>query len=466
MGANREMNDLDDRLRALDPFSGAPYEHADAASMVERITAGSAPRRRRRRLAVLVGPLAVASVAGLATVGALLSAGSPALQLSGISVAGSAGLLGTLGHASASRVEPLQLSYASPDAYASQSGYAGERFNVLGNSVQWSASTTAGAASSRTFLYALGTQLSGVAPSLDAYPTIPPADPEGVLMAGAARLGLVGTVTKPGTDTWRLGTEANPHDVRIAVMGRSTRAGLLTFRYQRGDLAQVPSRCARGERSGAVDTDRLAMTSTLAGLLRSLSVRYSLGSPAYSTTWSSAPHAPCGGTVLVTASVVVGGVTTDQSVQADFDPAGVVLGASVPVFTTGRSAAYPLVSPARAATSLVTGSFDTPLRPVGTPTTKRQDRGTAISRATYSTDLMVVELHAPTVGLDAFATTSGTTWLLPVYAFTGDGFAQHAARQTEWTGDVLAAAAPLVRVRGSHDNQANVFDLRELVESP
>jgi hypothetical protein len=79
---------------------------------------------------------------------------------------------------------------------------------------------------------------------------------------------------------------------------------------------------------------------------------------------------------------------------------------------------------------------------------------------------MVVELHPPTVGLDAFATTSGTTWLLPVYAFTGDGFTQHAARQTEWTGDVLATAAPLVRVRGSHDNQANVFDLREVVETP
>ncbi len=464
MGANGEMNDIDDRLRALDPFAGASYEHADSAAMVERIASESAPRRRRRRFAILVGPLAVASVAGLATVGALLSAGSPALQLSGISVSGSA--LGTLGHASASTVEPLQLSYASPDTYGIQNGYVGGWTSVFGNSVQWAATSSAGSAASRTYLYALGTQLSGVAPSLDAYAAIPPADPEGVLMAGAARLGLVGTVTKPATDTWRLGTEANPHDVRIAVLGRSLRAGLLTFRYQRGELAQVTSVCALGARSGAVDTDRLAMSSTLAGLLRSLSVRFSLGSPAYSTTWSSAPHTPCEGTVLMTASVVVGGVTTDQSVQAAFDPAGAVLGASVPVFTIGRSAAYPLVSPARAATSLVTGSFDASLRPAGTPTTTGQDRGAATHGATANTDLVVVELHSPTVGLDAFATTSGTTWLLPVYAFTGDGFAQYAARQTEWTGDVLAAAAPLVRVQGSHDNQASVFDLREVVVSP
>ncbi|HEV3328469.1 MAG TPA: hypothetical protein VGZ33_03665, partial [Acidimicrobiales bacterium] len=310
------MNDIDDRLRALDPFAGVSYEHADAAAMVERIASGSAPRRRRRRLAALVVPLAVASVAGLATVGTLLSAGSPALQLSGLSVSGSAGLLGTLGHASASNVEPLQLSYASPDASPIQNGYAGEGFHVFGNSVQWAATSSSGPAASRTYLYALGTQLSGVAPSLDAYATMPPADPEGVLRAGASRLGLAGTVTKPATDTWRLESRANLRDVRIAVLGKSTRAGLLTFRYQRGHLAEVPSRCARGERSGAVDTDRLAMSSTVAGVLRSLSVRYSLGPLAYSTTWWSAPGAPCEGAVLVTASVVVGGVTTDQTVQA------------------------------------------------------------------------------------------------------------------------------------------------------
>lgn len=466
MGANREMNDLDDRLRALDPFAGMPYAHADGAAMVERVTSGDAPRRRRR-LKVLLGPLAVASVAGVAAVGALLSAGSPALQLSGLSVAGSSGLLGTAGHVLASSTQPLNVfnGYGRPTLGTIPSAYMDTqsgRIDLLGAN---SATAATAYRPSPTYLYALGTPLSASAPSLDAYAAIPPADPEGVLTAGAAQLGLVGTATKHATAAWQLGSEANPKQVRIAVMATSSGAGLFAFRYLRGDLVAAPARCPSGARSGAVDTDRLAMSSTLTGLLRSLSVRYSLGPPAYTTIWSRTPRTACDGTVLVTASVVVGGVATDQSVQVALDPAGAVRYADVPVFSTGRPAAYPLVSPANAAASLVTGSFRASLPPAGAVAQGQADK-TATQGGALIANLTVVELHPPTVGLAAFATTSGTTWLLPVYAFTGDGFAAHAARQTEWSGDVLAASAPLVRVRGQRNNQASVFDLREVPTSP
>ncbi len=455
MGANREMSDVDDRLRALDPFAGAPYVHADAAAMVERISTGTTARPRRRRLAVLLGPLAVASVAGLATVGALLSAASPAPQLLGLSLAGSAAQASNTArasaeHASAAYGEPLRLYADALDG--KNNGFA-------------QVATPSGLLRVTTLrpLFALGTQLSVTAPSLDAYAAIPPANPAGVLAAGAARLGLRGPVTRAATATWRLDRDADSR--QAAELSRVEGGGLLLFRYVRSDVAATPSRCAPSSPSGAVDTDRLAMTTTLTGLLRSLSVGYSLGPATYSTSWSGLARATCRGTVLETAPVVVGGVATDLSVQVAFDSVGTVLDASAPVFTTGRSAAYPLVSPARAAASLVSSSSAISFRAAGSKSWREQS-ATSTNGAALVPDLVVVELHPPTVGLDAFATTSGTTWLLPVYAFTGDGFAQHAASPTEWSGDVLAAAAPLVRVVGSHDNQANVFRLREVVVAP
>jgi hypothetical protein len=448
MGANREMNDVDDRLRALDPFAAARYEHADAAAMIERITSGHAPRRRRR-LAAVLGPLAVASMAGLATVGLLVTAGSPAAQLQGLSVARALAVHpAVFGLA----LEPLRLfsfdegasvvpaSLSAPDAAQANSTATG--YLAYGDP------TT----SPYTYLFALGSQLPASAPSLDAF-----------LAAAAAHLGFTGTVRADAPSTWQLGADVDPHRVRIALLGRSSPSGLFEFRYVRGDLARPTSRCANGAEGGAADTDRSTMATTLTGLLRSLGDRFQLGPPTYATAWSHVSHAACAGTVDVTAPVMVGGVATNLAVQVEFDPSGTVLDASLPVFTVGTRAAYPLVSPARAAAALVASSVDGSYRSsAGLPLASRK----AHFSVQWSSHLMVVELHTPTVGLDAFATTSGSTWLLPVYAFTGDGFAQRAAGQTTWSGDVLAAAAPLVRVQGSRDNQAAIYDLRGGAASP
>jgi hypothetical protein len=468
MGAEHEMSDIDDRLRALDPFADAPYEHPDAAAMVERITQGSTPRRPRRRLAAILGPLTVASAAGIATVGVLISAGSSPIQLASLHVTGAHQAAGLVQSATPAPLRIAAAPVASTFTYGPLTTLP-FGFDLAQADKTLSSGTSATLSfgpTTFTYLYELGSLLPASAPPVDAYAAIAPKDPSRVLAAGAARLGLSGPVTKGAASTWQLGSEANPSQVGVAVLDRSA-SGLLSFRYLRGDLIQLASRCASGAPSGAVDTDRLAMSTTLTGLLQTLGARYSIGDPTYTTAWSRAGRAGCDGTVVMTSGVLVGGEPTDLSVQVAFDPSGAVVEASAPVFRSGSGAPYPLVSPARAAASLVASSVEgIHRRSSGTPAVVQQDLNGSSSEWSTSSHLMVVELHPPSVGLEAFATTLGTTWLLPVYAFRGDGYVQGAASQVDWSGDVLAAASPLVRVRGSVDNQAAVFDLREVDSAP
>jgi hypothetical protein len=470
MGAEREMSDIDERLRALDPFANAPYEHADAAAMVERITQGPAIRRPRRRLAARLGPLAIASAAGLAAIGVLVTAGTPAAQLAGLSVTGAHS---TAGYGTFAVPKPLRLANGAADAaYTVTYGplaalpfsfgaAQGSRAPAMPVWTSTSKSTTLSIGRSFSYLYELGSLLPASAPHVDAYDAITPKDPERVLSAGAARLGLTGALTRDAARTWQLGSDANPRQVRVAVLGRVDSSGLLEFRYLRGDVPLLSTRCATGARSGVADTDRIAMSATLTRLLQSLGARYSIADPTYATAWSRAARAGCEGTTIMTASILVGGEPTDLTVKVAFDPTGAVVEASAPVFTSGTGAAYPLVSPARAAASLVASSVGGAHRATSSAPAMAQQGLNATSSEWSTEHLMVVELHPPTVGLDAFATATGTTWLLPVYAFTGDGFTQGAASQAEWSGDVLATASPLVRVRGSFDNQSAAFDLRE-----
>lgn len=438
MEAERDVSEVDERIRSLDPFAGATYEHADATAMIERVTSGAAPRRRRR-MSVLLGPLAVASAAGLATVGVLATAGTTSVQTGGGTPLAIRGAV----HARVGTPVQLKLVYGD-EAFALSSAASPERVTKA-----------------HTYLFAVGTPLLTTSPPIDAYAAIAPRHPASVLASGAAHLGLTATVRSSGASTWRL-DRLDAHVLRQAILTRSQDSGLDVFSYVR-DPGRSATRCGADAASGDVDTDRQAMWSTLTGLLATLGVRYGVAAPTFSTSWSSVGRSPCAGTVEVSAAVVVGGVATDQVVQAAFDPRGAVVAAVVPVFSVGRRAAYPLVSPARAAASLVTAAASA-VATKGLPETSGHRPARYIPSP--KSDLMVVELQAPSVALRAFPTSAGTTWLLPVYAFVGDGFAQRAATPTVWSGDVLATARPLVRVVGSRDNQAHVYDLREAPTTP
>ena len=437
------MSNLDDRIRALDPFADAPYEHADAASMVERVTTAAPPRSRRRRALLLVPASAVAA-AGLVAGGLLVTAGTAAPSLSALHVTeGGARHTVFAPSPTALRLDGRQFTYMASRA--------------LSTDVQ----PLAPIPSAYTYLYQLASPLPTATPQLSAYQVLTVANPAGALAASATTLRVKGVVTRVATSTWHLGTEAGARGV--ATLFRSP-SGLYDLQFLRPDVARRTSRCATGE-IGAVDTDRFAMSASLASLLSSLGLHYQLAGPTFETSWSRAPGARCTGFVVLGATILVHGVVTDQLVQVAFDPTGRIAAASLPVFAVGRSAPYPLVSPATAAGAVVRSSatFGAPEhRPgsAGTPTASQHAQGDVAGAS-----LMVVELRTASIALRAFATSSGT-WFLPVYVLGGDGYTNGASSTTLWSGNVVAAAAPLVRLTGVADTQSRVFDERTYTPIP
>ncbi|HEV3212251.1 MAG TPA: hypothetical protein VGZ03_02530 [Acidimicrobiales bacterium] len=439
------MSTLDDRLRALDPFAGAPYEHADAAAMVERIAAVAPARRHRRRLAVLVAPMTAVAAAGL-TAGLLVTAGTSAPSLTAIRITG--GQHGT--------EAPVALGLE----------WAGLKSVALNQSLraftdtQYAPMASPALPASTAELYLVSAQLPTSTPAVVAYQAISPASPARVLATSASALRLDGAVHRLTDSAWQLGSGSS---ARGAITGlyRSP-SGLYDFQYLRGDLAH-PTRCVAGAAAGAVDTDRLAMSATVGNVLSALGLRYELAPATYRTTWARVGRAGCRGIAVLGETILVNGITTDQVVQAAFDPAGRLVAASLPVFMLGRTASYPLLSPAVAADALARSSASAAGRPTGPGHRASQAQAGGIFRDRYGVpvSLNIVEVRSSSIELRAFATTSGATWLVPVYALRGDGYTELAAGPAAWSGDVIATASPLVRVVGSAVNQSRVFDERQ-----
>ena len=434
MGEHRDMSHFDDRIRALDPFAGATYEHADAAAMVDRVTMAAPVRRRRRRLAVLAVPMTALAAAALAAGGLLATAGSPLPAASALHVV--------------SRPQPLSLEKAAIFGTADVNGTQAQ------STAWWSAANPGYALpgmpvfapdARATYLYQLGAQLPTSSPTLPAVQALRPPDPARLLAESAPAFGLRGRVLR--VDRATLVLRAEPH---VAGTGLATlltpRSGVDYLEYARGAVA--PTRRCAPEPSSTVDTDQSAMSATVAQLLDTLGLRYDLARPTYETGWWRARHVACDGTVLRSATILVHGVATDQVVQAAFDPDGRLVAANLPVFTIGRATTYPLISPAVAAGALVQSTSN-----LG-GLERHADGGVSTSTG-LPNNLMIVELRTSSIGLRTFATTSGATWLLPVYALGGDGYADVAARPTSWHGDVLATATPLVRIVG---RVGRVFD--------
>lgn len=443
------MSELDERLRALDPFAGAPYEHGDAAELVARVTRAAPRTRRRRRLPALLGPLAVASAASLAAVGVLVAAGPSAPQLAALSIRSAPTAAATTATSPSDQAGTILNGPVGARSYSyDPSAWTTSGDKALGGVQGLSATSTA-----RPYLYEGAYGLPVSAPSLDAFAAIAPRRPGHVLTAAAAELGLTGRVAHTAS-TWRLDVAPSSWVVRYAALERSPSTGLETFRYLHLDVGDAGQRCAPSRAVGPADRDRAGMVATLAHLLRALGANYSLASPATTTSWYDGPLA-CTALVHLTEHVVVGGAGTDQLAQVVFAPSGAVVAASIPAFTVGSSAAYPLVSAARAASVLDESSFAAAVSEGGVDGVAAHRVAGTASQA----GLMVVELQRSSTGLRAFLTTSGATWLLPVYLFTGLGYSRHAKGATRWSGAVLAPASPLVRVKGSRDTQAWVFYL-------
>ena len=439
-----DVSHIDDRIRALDPFAGVPYEHAAAAAMVERITTAGPARPHRRRLTVLVAPMTAVAAAGLVT-GLLVTAGTTAPLLSAIHLQGSIQHAMGAGNALGLNVNAQDGSPIVDNGFLSTTG---------GMALPSAYAPTSSEPSQSANLYLSTTQFATAAPALAAVRVVSPASPPGVLAASASPLQVAGVVRRVAASAWRLGTASETHGV--AGLYRSP-SGLYDFVYARAGVATASS-CLRGSPSGTVDTDRLAMGSATADLLAALGLRYELTAPTFETSWSRVGRTGCAGITTLGEAILVHGVPTDQVVRASFDPAGRLVAASFPVFMLGGTASYPLVSPATAAGALVRSSANFgALEQMGEPN-GATSAGGAASSAHGTLRGLIIELRSSSISLRAFTTTSGATWLLPVYTLSGDGYTDLAASPMVWSGDVLATSAPLVRIVGAPVNQARVFD--------
>ena len=417
--------------------------------LVARVTRAAPRTRRRRRLPALLGPLAVASAASLAAVGVLVAAGPSAPQLAALSIRSAPTAAATTATSPSDQAGTILNGPVGARSYSyDPSAWTTSGDKALGGVQGLSATSTA-----RPYLYEGGTgSPSAPRPSTPSRPspravraTCSPPPPPSWASPVASRT---------RASTWRLDVAPSSWVVRYAALERSPSTGLETFRYLHLDVGDAGQRCAPSRAVGPADRDRAGMVATLAHLLRALGANYSLASPATTTSWYDGPLA-CTALVHLTEHVVVGGAGTDQLAQVVFAPSGAVVAASIPAFTVGSSAAYPLVSAARAASVLDESSFAAAVSEGGVDGVAAHRVAGTASQA----GLMVVELQRSSTGLRAFLTTSGATWLLPVYLFTGLGYSRHAKGATRWSGAVLAPASPLVRVKGSRDTQAWVFYL-------
>jgi hypothetical protein len=133
---------------------------------------------------------------------------------------------------------------------------------------------------------------------------------------------------------------------------------------------------------------------------------YGVASPTFSTSTTSARAA--NGTSQATSStedvaytVVVDGVTTDQTVSFSVGANNVVAYASGPAFDVGTSYGYPLESPVEGVTQL----------------NAAQKHKFALS--TSRPPITDVALNGDSISLQTYELTNGTWWFLPVYDYQG-----------------------------------------------
>ena len=423
------MQDVDDRLRALDPFAGAPYEHADADAMVARVAAGRVPRRRSRRAAVMA-PLAGVAAASLAVAGLLVTAGTAPTPdaltlLNGPTGPGSAG-------------SALAFHGASPTSTTSVNGFS---YPVVPKV---------------SYEYEVGAPLSVAVPSEDAYEAVAPSKPRALLARWAAWLGVRGTVERTARGTsWRVG-----QGTTIATLRTSRASGLDEFTYA-SDAHRAGACSSRAYGTPVVSP--AAFDGRLTGLLSALGLHYDLADPRLEATGTSCVRA-----VSVAEQLVVGGTLTDQSASAAYDASGRLVHASFPVFALGPATRYPLVSAAASADALVRSSDALDEAPglkaeESWPTYRYWGPATfgtsdANQSAVVTRDLMTVELRTATLSLRAFETRGRGAWFVPVYELTGDGYSDLVRPDPiTWSGTVLATSRAEVTLHGA-SAQSHVFD--------
>jgi hypothetical protein len=389
------VGDFDDRLAALDPAAGQPYEHRNLDALISKITAE--PRHASRRLWRNIE----LKIAGTLIAGSLVAAGTLAL------VQGVAPTLPALA---------LQNAASTKFAVAAQAPQAGPMQPYA------------------EYVFS-GSGLSTTAPSALSYRVAIPANAS----QEAARLAEVFGVTGTPVNTNGDGSDWLVKSATGAALDYEN-TGVPQWYYSSTSPAIAPAT------ESTTPVNPLPSEATVAAdarhFLAQLGYGYGVSSPSFSTSTTSSVAA--NGTSQVTSStedvafdVVVDGVTTDQTVSISVGENNVLAYASGPAFNVGASEGYPLQSPSSGVTQLNAAQK-----------AKLSSAGTSTASPPPVID---VALSSDTITLETYELTNGQWWLLPVYHYQG-AFTGTTGVASTGTWDELAIDPSYVQINNAAVN--------------
>ncbi len=380
------MNELEDRLAALDPAAGQPYEHRNLDAMIARvISQHSSPRTNlwRRFQVKMAGALVTSALVTTGAIVAIQGAG-PALPLLAI-----------------------------------QSIHSGQGFKSV-------ASTHPGTYGAmqiyEVFNFTAGPGLTASTPTNFSYQLQIPSNAASEASRVAAIFGVTGTpaVTNGDGSNWTV-----------------TNASGSSLDYQNSAIPQwnytsslIQSAYANSSSSPSGNNpNHTTLEGDVQSYLAEMGYGYNLSSPNFST--STIGTANPDGTIktatsaaIVSYNVVVGGITTDQSLSFTVDTNNNVLYASGPAFSVGNSYNYPLQSLSAGVAALnaeqqnrFQGSSTQPTPLSGSSVNPgSNDTGTTTPTGPPSVN---VTLNSDSLSFQTYQLTDGTLWLLPVYQYAG-----------------------------------------------
>jgi hypothetical protein len=357
------MGDVEDRLAALDPAAGQPYQHRNLDALISRITAE--PRQATRRLWHNIE----LKIAGTLVVGSLVAAGTIAL------VQGVAPSLPALALQNVAGTK-FAVAAEAPKAGPMQP-YAEYHFNA--------------------------DDLSTNTPASPSYRLAIPANAAHEAAIIASVFGVAGSPVNTNGD----GSDWTVNGAAGAALDYEN-TGVPQWYYSSTSPAIAPATASStpvnplpSEAVVAADAQRY---------LAEIGFSYTIASPNFSTSTTSSVAA--NGTSQVTSStedvaysVVVGGVETDQTVSFSVGQNNVLAYASGPAFDVGTSAAYPLESPVAGVAQLNAA--------------QKAKFASAATSTAAAPPVIDVTLSDDTISFQTYELTDGTWWLLPVYHYQG-----------------------------------------------
>jgi hypothetical protein len=369
------VSDFEDRLAALDPVAGQPYQHRDLDALISRITSRPATSKSRWWQNLQL------KLSGTLIAGALVTAGSVAL-FQGPNV--------TL------PVLALQATSGVDTPATSGSGYTGAMEIYV------------------KFNFSAGPGLSATTPTNASYQLQIPSGGSAETSRLAQIFGISGSPVNTSGDgvDWSV-TDSSGSSLDYA------NSGVPQWSY-----SASPSTTAMNS-----TLSDLPSQSTLANdvqhYLSMMGYGFSVSAPSFGTSSATdATSANSTSTEDVTYTVDVDGMSTDRSVSFSVDANNKVVNASGPAFNVASTTNYPLQSLAAGVSALNVEqqkkypATSTPSTPSTSPST---DAGSSDTTSTTPTGPPIVDvtLNSDSITLETYQLTDGSVWLLPVYNYEG-----------------------------------------------